>query len=1710
MSHVVEGAVETVDSVSFSFFTNEKVRKHSVVKITKPDSLDGMGRAVLGGLYDPTMGAMSDNEPCKTCGQRSSCPGHCGHIDLVSVVYNPLLFNTLYKILRKTCFFCHHFTESRTQVDLITSQLELIAKGDIIGAKKLGFSWLADSSEGEGGDISCSSESTDYCGDSSVSEKSSAWTSLQLNEEISVLNTFLKSKFRKFTKCENCKARNPNIKKPNFGCFNVTMRSDQARANSLKGIELQEVLIDGVSDANSQDTGGGYNHLALDGAQSSGGASGVITSNMKNKHKVESSRGGVKLKSTFTRQLLPSEVKVIMERLWENESKLCSFINDIQHQGFGKNVGASMFFLETILVPPIKFRPLAKRDETLTDHQQTLLLKKVLQSNVSLGNAHSNQSPRGIIITRWNELQQSVNCLFDSKTGKGPGKKDEGSGICQLLEKKEGIFRQNMMGKRVNFACRSVISPDPYLAVNEIGIPPFFALRLTYPERVTPWNMNDMRKAIVNGPGVHPGATHYMDKSTVNLLPANVKGRISISRKLPSLRGVDTQVRKSTEYESDSKIVYRHIRDGDIVLVNRQPTLHKPSIMAHVVRVLKGEKTLRMHYANCSTYNADFDGDEMNVHFPQDDISRAEAYNIVNANKQYVKPTNGFPIRALIQDHVVSAAILTKKDTFLSYNEFVQLFYSSGVFTSRTGLISRRHKKVSIAFEDNWLCPAPAIWKPEPLWTGKQVISAVLESLTRGFPPFTVEKQGRVPSDFFKRKTREESKKSGQGNETKLSREKNSRKKDADKDKVTDSQHQDEHNRVNKKKSEEPGEETILILNNYLISGVIDKSQFGDYGLVHTVQELYGSNTAGILLSALSRLFTGFLQMHGFTCGVDDLLLRKEVDDRRKQQLEDCEKCGKEVHCEVVGLKNTENLDPVELQMKIEEVICSNGESALTSLDRRMISKLNELSSKKIDKDLLSEGLLKPTGKNCISLMTTSGAKGGTANFQQISSHLGQQELEGKRVPRMISGKTLPCFLPWDWAARAGGFVIDRFLSGLHPQEYYFHCMAGRDGLVDTAVKTSRSGYLQRCLIKNLECLKVGYDRTVRDADGSIVQFLYGEDGIDVHKTSFVAKFDALSLNQDVVNIKRTVEHQMIDDYIQDLPASLKDKAINFIHEKSKRGVKSLKVAEADVEDFMKSVKHKYFSSLAQPGEPVGLLAAQSVGEPSTQMTLNTFHHAGRGEMNVTLGIPRLQEILMAASSEIKTPIMTCPFRTGTSKDSATRLAEKFKRITIADIIENLEVSLVPFAVDKNCVCRIYKLKMRLNVPKFCTVEQCSETLEGVYLRKLEDAIHSHIHLISTIRSTPDFQEHLKQRSSRQEDEASVGDASEITNDKNLDNDVDDDVDGDDSDDLSFDGQKYRNQLMDEVEYDNGDEAETNEPGQSVGYGSDVDEVDGHESTSSETARDEDIHEEVSMSPLQSESPISKSKNKKQNKNQSEGAEKTVKRAKKGSDRSFYVATDGGVFEVHFKFTYEPHILLAQIAQQVAKKVYMRNTGSINSCQVVTCKESQVLYYGDNPRTRVDVGAKVKESIPALQTSGVDFGELWKKDRMLDIRYIYSNNIHAILNTYGVEAAREVIMREVQHVFRSYGISVDIRHLTLIADFMTQMGGYRPMNRLGAIAESISPFSKMTFETATKFIVEAALRAEVDFLETPSARICLGKPVKLGTGSFDILQKIEV
>ncbi|CAI4212460.1 unnamed protein product [Parascedosporium putredinis] len=597
------------------------------------------------------------------------------------------------------------------------------------------------------------------------------------------------------------------------------------------------------------------------------------------------------------RYLDAMEVRARLTLLFEREQEILGLLyNGRASPKPPVKVSAEMFFLQAILVPPNRYRPEARMGpDRISEAQQNSLYKNILRSSERVVQAHHelreengsrskgtrSKNSLTLLHQAWTDLQDSVNCLIDKTKSpvQGLAAQRVEDGIKQKLEKKEGLFRKNMMGKRVNYAARSVISPDPMIDTNEIGVPPVFATRLTYPEPVTSHNVRELAQAVINGAEQWPGASALENEAgqIMNLRWKTAEERESLAHQLLTPSTIEHGGIRN-------KKVHRHLANGDVVLMNRQPTLHKPSIMGHRVRVLPGEKTIRMHYANCNTYNADFDGDEMNMHFPQNEIARAEALQLADTDHQ-------------------EWPYLVREDQAYS----------------------------------------PAILKPAPLWTGKQVVTTILLNITP-------------------------------------------------------------------------------------------------------------QNCGGLWMKGGSKI-------RGSAWGVagaeEESVYFSNGESSRLEKLEESEAIGLRVAAGYVGIDDEfpPPTDPVLLS-RLEEVMRDDAKQE--NLDMLVNGSAGDLSSK-VTQACLPVGLEKPFPRNHMQSMTVSGAKGS--------------------------------------------------------QEYFFHLMAGREGLIDTAVKTSRSGYLQRCIIKGMEGLVVAYDTTVRDSDGALIQFLYGEDGIDITKQEYLENFEFILRN---------------------------------------------------------------------------------------------------------------------------------------------------------------------------------------------------------------------------------------------------------------------------------------------------------------------------------------------------------------------------------------------------------------------------------------------------------------------------------------------------------------------------------------------------------------------------------------------------------------------
>ncbi|AAZ13273.1 DNA-directed RNA polymerase I largest subunit [Trypanosoma brucei brucei TREU927] len=891
-----------------------------------------------------------------------------------------------------------------------------------------------------------------------------------------------------------------------------------------------------------------------------------------------------------------------------------------------------LFFLDRILVPPLPLRLSSgvrvNDNGLIIPDEQTRALSDILgfveqiecfhtlSANSTNGRSFITDAQRAVNESNLRNLQQKVDEFYAE--------------IINSFAKKEGLFRMNMMGKRVNQACRSVISPDPFVEPNEVLLPRPLARALSFPEQVTcfaPARMNLLKHCVVNGPRKYPGATH------IELRHANGE-----------IRSVDLNVPEQTRRQHAARffamaqsgvtlIVYRHILNGDRVIFNRQPTLHKPSMMGYRVKVLSGSKTIRFHYVNGNSFNADFDGDEMNVHVPQSIETRAEVETLMDANINYLVPTSGRPIRGLIQDHVAAGVLVTLRDKFFDHSTFVQLVYN--------GVGPYIQENVGITLAE--LIPIPAILMPRPMWTGKQLIS-VMVRFSSGLSAasdcgreieggITLKGTSQIQPSAFDRIP------AGSCDAVRV-------------------------------KSGAVVDSTVMFANSELITGFMCKKQLGasNMSAPHHVYELYGPHRTGQLFAAFGRVLLLALRKEGLSLAMDDMFL---VDEERR--------------CDLLR-----KLDDIALDVPDEEATAAP-----------MIADY----ATKIQQEFVPQRMLVPFPKNHLLLMTISGAKGSNLNATQMSLQLGQQLFDGLRVKRMNSSKTLPSFFTNEKRARSFGFAMGSFASGIRPAEYTIHAMAGRDGLIDTAVKTSRSGHLQRCLIKGLESLVVHWDRTVRDSNGSVIQFMYGGDGLDPCKASTLTAWEMMKdnvvdvskrfggdasesvagaedgaaagleemRNEDGKPTTEAVQNAHMEQQLSTypLPASLDKSLSEYLCKKADfplfRKVSTLARwdAKQQLKERLQQRRQKWVGAfektladitarrrlwaLCEPGEPVGLLAAQAAGEPSTQMTLNTFHTAGSTVSHVTEGIPRLRELLIYAS--VNKAAVVVPVTNATEED---------------------------------------------------------------------------------------------------------------------------------------------------------------------------------------------------------------------------------------------------------------------------------------------------------------------------------------------------------------------------------------------------------------------------------------------------------------------------
>jgi len=658
-------------------------------------------------------------------------------------------------------------------------------------------------------------------------------------------------------------------------------------------------------------------------------------------------------------------------------------------------------------------------------------------------------------------------------------------------------------------------------------------------------------------------------------------------------------------------IVERHLKNGDIAIFNRQPSLHRMSIMAHYVRVLP-YKTFRLHLCVCPPYNADFDGDEMNLHVPQSEEARTEALLLMQVQDQILSPRFGGPIIGAIRDFITGAYFFTRRANYLTKAEVNRLLTATG-----------------------YVGPLPEPEKKDPpQWSGKQIFSLFL--------PKTLNYVLKANLCQGCTKCEEED-----------------CKYDA----------------------------YVVVKNGELVSGIIDRRSIGSEqseSLLHRIIKDYGTKAGREFLNKITRLLKLFITMRGFTYTYDQLVLSPKAKNKIKKTME-------------------------RIQKKIDEHIENYRNGTLPRLPGQTVEEsfeiyvMHELARARDEAGKIADQDF--TIENSGIVMTRTGARGSSLNIGQMAACVGQQSVRGKRILRGYVGRALPHFVEGDPSPRARGFVYSSYQHGLDAIEFFFHAMGGREGLVDTAVRTQQSGYMQRRLINALEHIRLEYDGTVRDSAGDIIQFRYGEDGVDPAKSDHGK---AVNVSRLIGQIKIGEEKGPVAsaDYIKKQLKEVEEQLTPILISQLKHDLAKAKLSKKGVEKAVKLTAEQYKRALMEPGEAVGIVAAQSIGEPGTQMTLRTFHYAGVKEQNVTLGLPRLIEIVDARRIP-STPIMTIYLKPEyrKSKEGAVEIA----RNIIYTNLENIASAIYEDAVREEIVVELNKSMME---DRAITIEELEDKLQ--------------------------------------------------------------------------------------------------------------------------------------------------------------------------------------------------------------------------------------------------------------------------------------------------------------------------------------------------------------------------------------------------------------
>ncbi|MFZ2070088.1 MAG: DNA-directed RNA polymerase subunit A' [Halobacteriota archaeon] len=1023
-----------IKGIKFGLLSPKEIRKMSAANVITADTYGEDGFPIELGLVNQRLGVIDPGLRCKTCGGRmGDCPGHFGYIELAAPVIHIGYAKLVYLILNATCRKCGRVLldeeESRLFLEELEQQKEKqVDIDDVVkrifkeAAKKAvcthcGEYFGIDAEGLEEGMNMCEIppelreriEERGYSISKNADLKRGIDTKCLFNwrevpgSDSDRLRAFLMDNFgvtwvknADITKSQKGKQLSVSAGKKTIE-ITISAKRDRIRVELEDGVSYELPVKKETGQLNVYN----YNWELTDEdkiyiLKREGGLLNIYCGERVRQIKYDKPTTYREIDEEGNeRRLMPTDVRERLERIPDD---------DLAILGMDAESARPEWVVLTVLpVPPVTARPsITLESGQRSEDDLTHKLVDIIRINQRFMENRDAGAPQLIIEDLWELLQYHVSTYFDNDiAGVPPARHRSGRPLktmAQRLKGKEGRFRGSLSGKRVNFSARTVISPDPDIDIGDVGVPDAIAKELTITVNVTERNLELMRATVRRG-RTHPGA-NYVRRTDGKKVKVTDINHEALSKELDVGWKVE-----------------RHLVDGDIVLFNRQPSLHRLSIMAHYVRVMSG-KTFRLNPSVCPPYNADYDGDEMNMHVLQTEEARAEAKILMAVQRNIISPRFGRPIIGGIHDYITGIFLLTRgekrfeKGTVLDILENIEiddLGEPEGTSTSST-------------------------YEEAPYWTNKQIFSMILPD------GMDLQFRGTVCEKCIEKGLACEGESC-------------------------------------------PREAYVLIRDGKLISGVIDEAAIGSFKglIIDRIYRHYGELAAKEFINNVSRLAINYILQCGFSFGISD---------------EDISKEGKKQISEEVVHDAEREVDKLIKAYEAGELESLPGRSLEETLELLIMEKLGRARDEAGDIAELYLGIENPG-----VLMAKSGARGSMLNLTQMAACVGQQSVRGERIRRGYQQRTLPHFKPGDRSADARGFVKASFKDGLSPTEYFFHAVGGREALVDTAVRTSQSGYFQRRLINALQDLEVKHDGTVRETRDTIVQFEYGEDGVDPSKS---------------------------------------------------------------------------------------------------------------------------------------------------------------------------------------------------------------------------------------------------------------------------------------------------------------------------------------------------------------------------------------------------------------------------------------------------------------------------------------------------------------------------------------------------------------------------------------------------------------------------------